>query len=165
VPFGSISVSPTRAPGPGHASEASSRSTPAGTVNVVCTNGRGWPNWSMKVGAEPSVTSLRSSETWVVSARPCAVTVCVVAPVFVTWTVWSPDDPARPTIVTFAGSSSRLWPVGVPPSTDIAAWTAFSESTSPAPCSREGKPRSLAVLVRIRFTSAGAGVWPWWVPR
>jgi glycine cleavage system protein P-like pyridoxal-binding family len=37
------------------------------------------------VGLEAlSVTSWRSSETWVVSARPCALTVCVVTPVLVT---------------------------------------------------------------------------------
>ena len=44
APVGSISASPTRAFGPLQASYATSRSVPAGIVNVVDTNGRWEPN-------------------------------------------------------------------------------------------------------------------------
>ena len=69
----------------------------------------------MKVGAEPSVTSFFVSETVCVSARAWALTVCVVAPVFVTVKPWLACEPASWTNVSLLGPISRLWPVRVPP--------------------------------------------------
>src|SRR5882757_11225332 len=50
-------------------------------------------------------------------------------------------------------------------SIDRARFTAASELINPAPCSKDGAPRSVAVLMMICFTSAGEGSAPRWVLR
>ena len=72
------------------------------------TNGRGAPNWSMNVGDVPSTTSFLSSETCCVSARACALTVCVAAPVLVTENVSRALVPASCAKVSLLGPISRL---------------------------------------------------------
>jgi len=49
------------------------------------------------------------------------------------------------------------------PGSDRASRTAAVMSRRPAPCCSPGAPMSLAELVRICFTSAGAGSAPRWV--
>ncbi len=95
MPFGSISVIPTRAAGPFQPSNASSLSVPLGILNVNVSDGRAVPNWSTNVGladvrlTDP-VESLSVREIW----RAWACTICVVAPRLVTFTDREADVPA-----------------------------------------------------------------------
>jgi hypothetical protein len=105
-----------------------------------------------------------------VIARECARTICVLVPALVTPTFVSFGvEPAWPLMSIWLLSMTRLLPVaaGEPSAVLIerAAWTAASELTSPAPCSKLGKPRSVAVLVSSSRTRAGDGVAPPWVSR
>ncbi len=104
------------------------------------------------------------------SARVCARTIWVAEPTFVTFTS---DEfgvvPASPLRSSCVGPITSPLPVGAGEpcefDTERAACTAPSVFISPAPCSKLGKPRSVAVLVSSCFTSAGDGVCPAWVSR
>jgi hypothetical protein len=87
LPFGSISVIPTRAAGPFHPSNASSLSVPLGIVNWNASDGRAEPNWStnvllLAVRLTDPVSLLTVLAIW----RAWACTICLVAPRLVTLT-------------------------------------------------------------------------------
>jgi hypothetical protein len=100
----------------------------------------------------------RCANCWV-NVRAPVWTVTAWLPVFVTRIELDFVAPGAPSRVTWSVESTMFAPV---PS---AASTAARASSSPAPCSSAGRPRSRAVPVMICLISAGDGELPWWLPR
>jgi hypothetical protein len=163
LPFGSISVIPTRDVPPCQESNATSLSVPLGIVNVTWRMRRAAPNWSTNVGLPVfRLTDPVWFETCVVIVRAWAWTIWLMGPRLVTLTDLVADDPAGPEIVSWFGVTSR-WAPFAPDGALPRAWaacTAASVLSSPAPSSTLGSPRSVAVLVISWRTSSGDGLLP-----
>src|SRR5690348_3385799 len=93
------------------------------------------------------------------------VTVWDPAPSLVTLTLNEAGWPAFTVAFRLVLFTSSVLPCGLLLLMDSASWTALSVLTRPAPWWSAGAPRSVAVLVMIRSTSAGDGVAPPWVFR
>ena len=112
LPFGSISVIPTRDVPPVHESNATSLSVPLGIVNVTCRIRRAAPNWSTNVGLPLfRLTEPVWLETWVVIARAWACTIWLSGPRLVTFTDLLTADPAAPEIDCWFGVTRRWLPL------------------------------------------------------
>src|SRR5215831_3960122 len=93
------------------------------------------------------------------------VTVCDPVPSLVTPTLNVAFWPAFTVAFRLVWFTSSVLPCGLLVLMDSASWTALSVLTRPAPWWSAGAPRSAAVLVMIRCTSARDGEFPPWVFR
>src|SRR5262249_5746554 len=139
-------------------------SAPVGTVKVCIAKKSVRPSPSIFVGLfELRLTVPVSAETVVGRPSTAGVTRLGWVPSLVTPTLNVAVCPAFTVAFRAVLFTSSVLPCGVPPLTDSASCTALSVLTRPAPWWSAGAPRSLAVLVMIRSTSAGDGALPPWV--